>query len=405
MSFDEEWTTIKATDYCIKVADGTHDSPKRTDNGKPLITSKHIKGKSIDFASAYLISDDDFTKINQRSKVDKWDVLISMIGEYCGYCYVETNEKIDYAVKNVGIFKTGERTKAYWLYYYLTSPFGKEILKSLRGGTSQPYISLGALRGLNIQIPTVEKKMLKIVSILSSLDDKIELNRQTNETLEAIAQALFKEWFVDFNFPGATGKMVESELGEIPKGWRVGILGEVCLNFRKTIHPKDLKVEVPYLGLEHIQRKNLTIPDWDFSNKVDSQKFCFTNGDLLFGKLRPYFHKVGIAPIDGICSTDILVIRPLEPSNYSFVVTNFFSDSFIVYVSSIADGTRMPRVDWTSISKYKIVMPPKQLLTAFHKVVSGFYEKIAHVSLENQTLVKLRGELLPRLMKGEITLN
>ena len=129
MSFSDCYY-IKAEEFCVKVTDGTHDSPKRKTEGKFLITSKHIKSREIDFESAYLIDGIDFDKINQRSQVNQWDVLISMIGEYCGFVYVERNFKIDYAVKNVGIFKTGEKEKAEWIYYYLSSPEGKNKLNT-----------------------------------------------------------------------------------------------------------------------------------------------------------------------------------------------------------------------------------------------------------------------------------
>ena len=214
MSFSE-WKYIEASLFCSKVTDGTHDSPKRQAIGKPLITSKHIKGRSIDFETAYLISQKDFDKINLRSHVDQWDVLISMIGEYCGYCYIERNETIDYAVKNVGIFKAGSKLKAEWIYYYLNSAEGRNVLTSLKSGTSQPYISLGSLRMLPILIPNTETEMERITSILSSLDDKIELNRQTNQTLETIAQTIFKEMCLP------NGDVLED-------GWRVAKLREVC---------------------------------------------------------------------------------------------------------------------------------------------------------------------------------
>lgn len=95
----EKWNIIKACDYCYNVTDGTHDSPKQKDVGKHLITSKHIKENRIDFENAYRISEEDYKKIISRSKVDQWDILISMIGAYCGFCYIESSNQTDYAIK------------------------------------------------------------------------------------------------------------------------------------------------------------------------------------------------------------------------------------------------------------------------------------------------------------------
>lgn len=213
------------------ITDGTHDSPKRKEKGKPLITSKHIKGRNIDFSTAYHISEKDFTKINERSKVEQWDVIISMIGEYCGYCYIERNEEIHYAVKNVGLFKTGSKSEAEWLYYYLNSNIGKAYLASVKSGSSQPYLTLGGLRELPILYPGSQDKRKSIVNILSNLDAKIELNNKINAELEAMAKTIYEYWFVQFDFPDENGKPYKSSGGkmiyneelkrEIPKGWEV----------------------------------------------------------------------------------------------------------------------------------------------------------------------------------------
>ena len=275
-----EWKEVTATEYCSKIADGTHDSPKRQSFGKYLITSKHIKGHSIDFDNAYFISEDDYQKIIKRSKVDKWDVIISMIGEYCGFCYVEDSDFTDYAVKNVGIFKVGERIKSLWLYYYLTSPEGKAQLKSIRAGSSQPYISLGALRDLIIPVPSIEK-MKEIVSILSSLDRKIELNNKINADLEEMAQAIFKNWFVDFE-PFKDGKFVDSELGMIPEGWKVVVFDNI------------LKVTTTKTGKEGIPEYSVTNTgihprDEKFTknlSKSSAKNKLIRKGNLVFGMSR-----------------------------------------------------------------------------------------------------------------------
>ena len=93
---NSDWDYIPAEKYCLKVTDGTHDTPKKVQDGKYLVTSKHIKGSEIDFNSAYFISEHDFHEINKRSRVDQWDVIISMIGAYCGFCFIENNQNIEY---------------------------------------------------------------------------------------------------------------------------------------------------------------------------------------------------------------------------------------------------------------------------------------------------------------------
>lgn len=169
----EYFEYITGEKFCSKVTDGTHDTPKQVKNGKHLITSKHIKGDEIDFDSAYLISESDFNAINKRSKVDQWDVIISMIGAYCGFCFLESNSEIDYAVKNVGLFKNRSEINAKWLYYYLNSPIGEAHLDAARSGSTQPYISLGSLRELPILVPKDESRKKSIVDVLEVFDSKL----------------------------------------------------------------------------------------------------------------------------------------------------------------------------------------------------------------------------------------
>lgn len=113
------WPCIPAKEYCIKVADGTHDSPKQSQVGKLLVTSKNIKDGRLDTLSAYKISETDFEDVNKRSKVDRWDLLLSMIGTVGEVCMI--SDEPDFAIKNVGLFKCGNEIRAKWLYYFLRS--------------------------------------------------------------------------------------------------------------------------------------------------------------------------------------------------------------------------------------------------------------------------------------------
>lgn len=395
-----EWKEVTATEYCSKIADGTHDSPKRQSFGKYLITSKHIKGHSIDFDNAYFISEDDYQKIIKRSKVDKWDVIISMIGEYCGFCYVEDSDFTDYAVKNVGIFKVGERIKSLWLYYYLTSPDGKAQLKSIRAGSSQPYISLGALRDLIIPVPSIEK-MKEIVSVLSSLDRKIELNNKINADLEEMAQAIFKNWFVDFE-PFKDGEFVDSELGMIPEGWRVGTLGDITNNKSTKVKEKnDVKVLSP------VTTGELVLSEEYFTKQVFSSSIAkykiVSKGDFAYNPARVNIGSLGRNEFDfdGCVSPVYVVFSVLEGyENYFdlFRKTDFFKDS----VASLAIGGVRQSLSYDDLSLIETIIPSKNIVEKFNNLYNQMKKTIKANKLENSRLSLLRDTLLPRLMSGEI---
>ena len=127
---------LKAIDYCLSVRDGTHDSPKQVlIGGKPLVTTRHIDNGNINFDKTYNINEKDYEAINKRSKVDKWDVLISMIGTVGEVHLVDYIP--NYAIKNLGLFKVGKELEAKWLYYYLESKIGKNNIKYLLQGSTQ----------------------------------------------------------------------------------------------------------------------------------------------------------------------------------------------------------------------------------------------------------------------------
>ena len=223
--------------------------------------------------------------------------------------------------------RPGDKIDNDFLYYALLST--RSLLNSLTYGTIFQTITTKSFSEWRIPLPPPSRAKA-IACILGALDDKIELNRKTNETLEAMARALFKSWFVDFDpvrakaegrptglpdeisalFPDS---FEDSELGEIPRGWGVTTLGAVAVNPRRSLHPKEISPQTPYIALEHMPKQSIALSDWGTSDGLASSKFQFSRGEILFGKLRPYFQKVGVAPVDGVCSTDIVVVVPRTP--------------------------------------------------------------------------------------------
>ena len=411
-----EWKEVIATDYCYKVADGTHDSPKRQNRGRFLITSKHIKGPSIDFDNAYYISEDDYQKIIKRSKIDKWDVIVSMIGEYCGFCYLEDSDFTDYAVKNVGILKVGERIKSLWLYYYLNSPDGRNQLKNTRAGSSQPYISLGSLRNLLIPEPPREV-MESIVTILSSLDRKIELNNKINADLEEMAQAIFKNWFVDFE-PFKDGKFVDSELGMIPEGWKVSQIADIPHILETGKRPKGGAVEkgIPSVGAEHV--KGMCAYDYSKNKYIN----CEFAAKLKTGKINGYelmIYKDGGKPGYFIpnfsifgegypfenCYLNEHVFKLDFDGNKGFNIFCYFffkTEQIMSYFNAQGAKAAIPGINKKDVENIYIFSPDNESVIKFGEFAYPLFKQMLKNAIENRTLSTLRDTLLPRLMSGEL---
>ena len=178
------WSTVRADQFCTLITDGTHDSPKPQQSGWKLITSKHLKGHYIDFNSANWISEDDYLKVISRSAIEQWDILFSMIGTI-GNIYLEKNPHVEYACKNIGIFKfSGNKENALWMYYYLRSPQAKAYIQTHLRGSTQAYVPLGGLRDMPVPVPPHSVRNA-IIAILRPIDEKIECNNAINDNLAA----------------------------------------------------------------------------------------------------------------------------------------------------------------------------------------------------------------------------
>ena len=306
-------------------------------------------------------------------------------------------------------------------FHYALSKFD---FGEVAGGSALPYLTVSALSKLEIPIPPLYEQRA-IAHILGTIDDKIELNRKQNETLEAMARALFKAWFVDFepvrakmkgrwqrgqSLPGLPAhlydlfpnRLVESELGEIPEGWRMGSLGEVAVHPRRSVQPSEIKDETPYIALEHMPKRSIALAEWGVANGLESNKYEFKHGEILFGKLRPYFHKVGVAPINGVCSTDIVVIAPKLPEWFGFVLAHSSSDAFVEYTNAGSTGTKMPRTSWSEMARYKVALPHESIAAEFNQHIKAASNEITTKIHESKSLAQLRDTLLPKLISGEL---
>jgi len=285
-------------------------------------------------------------------------------------------------------------------FYYLL----KRAIKNLKSYGYERHLKY--LRDLEIFYPKDLNEQKRIADILSAFDDKIELNNKIIKTLEEMAQAIFKEWFVKFRFPGwKKTKFVDSELGKIPKGWKVSALGKIMVlrkeKFKKFEEWKNLKL----LDLGRFPQKSLAIKDYGKGEEIKTSALKFYKGDILFGAVRPYFHKVVIAPFDGVTNQSVFVIFPQKLEFYSFLITILFSGATINYATTRASGTKMPVIKYEDLANMPIILPCFRIFERFNNIVDKFYEIIIKKVKENQKLAALRDLLLPKLMSGEIRVN
>ena len=365
------------------------------------------------------ITNSDATRL-ARHQVRNGDIVFSRRGDVERHALVREREEGWLCGTGCVLVRVGDsvllpRFASYWLQH----PDIRSWLVANAVGSTMPNLNTSIMAGVPIAVPSIREQHA-IVRVLGVLDDKIELNRRMNRTLEELARAVFKSWFVDFDPVVAKaagkkpvgmsaqtaallpGRFQDSELGPIPKGWRAGSLGEIAQNPRRGVQPADLAPGEPYIALEHMPRRCIALDAWDTSDGIMSQKFRFRRGDILFGKLRPYFHKVGVAPVDGVCSTDILVVAPKAPEWLGVVLGHASSDEIIQYADGASTGTKMPRTNWGDLAQFKIGIPSVHVAAAFSKISEAIVSRIAANIFATRTLVLVRDALLPRLMSGEL---
>jgi len=300
----------------------------------------------------------------------------------------------------VGFIADKKEADVRFIKYYIDTI--KLSMQNVSKGTTQDNLSLDKLLTFDFLTPPLPTQH-KIAAILSAYDDLIENNTRRIQILEEMAHALYREWFVEFRFPGHEKvKMVESELGMVPEGWEIRQLGDIAREIRRSVKPDHINPETPYVGLEHIPRKSIALSEWGMASEVKSTKLSFEVGEILFGKIRPYFHKVAVAPIAGVCSTDTIVISPKDAKLYSIVLACVSSEEFVSHATQTSQGTKMPRADWKVLIKYPVVIPPLSLLMRFDEFMKDVVNQIQNMILRNRNLRRTRDLLLPKLISGEV---
>jgi type I restriction enzyme, S subunit len=272
-------------------------------------------------------------------------------------------------------------------------------------GATVPHLNMADIRSMEMPpLPSLTTQQ-KIAAILSSYDDHIENNNRRIKLLEEMFHRIHREWLVDFRYPGHERvPLVDSTLGPIPKGWMWKELRELAGDFRLAVDPGSVDPATPYVGLEHMPQRSIAITDWGLAAQAGSQKYEFKTGDVLFGKIRPYFHKVAVPPVEGICSTDAIVIRSRTLRLSGLVLAVVSSDAFVEEAVQTSQGTKMPRANWNVLERYLVALPPPFLIETFGSFSDATVAVIHRLVMTNRNLGTTRDLLLPRLISGDLDL-
>ncbi|WUI01490.1 restriction endonuclease subunit S [Spirillospora sp. NBC_00431] len=298
--------------------------------------------------------------------------IVGRVGSYCGAVHYSRDRC--WVTDNAIIATPKDGVNPRYVYYLLK----RLDLNRYRIGSGQPLLTQGILSRLAVGRMT-RAEQDSAASALTALDDKIAVNGR----IAALADELVRARYLE---------LARAARATIP-------IERLGAPVRSTVPAARMHHDENYIALEHMPKRHMWLTSWTDSSNVISTKRRFAPGDVLFGKLRPYFHKVGLAFVDGVASTDILVVRPHQDAYRGWLLAALSSDEVVAHASAVGDGTRMPRAKWRDLASHEVPWPDvDHTARGFDDFVKPLAGRVEAAAAENRTLARLRDALLPRLI-------
>lgn len=398
-----EWKEVRLGDVCEikggkRLPKGVNLIPQK--NSHPYIRVRDLgKCKTIEINSSYEYVDEITQKQIKKYITQKGDILISIVGTIGLIAIVGDSLNGANLTENCVKLVKLDKIDSEYLYYYLKSPFGQQNISRGTVGAVQAKLPIKNIQEFSIICPELISDQRRIASILSSLDRKIELNNKLNADLEEMAQAIFKNWFVDFE-PFKDGKFVDSELGMIPEGWKVGSPYE----YVKVVYGapyKSAKFNDNGEGLPLIRIRDLKDCNPQFyTPEILPQTEYVNMGDIVAGmdaEFVPHIWKGNT----GLLNQRVCKLMPQQTSISNLFVLYLMKPE-LEFVQSYKTGTTVSHLGKADIDKFVVVLPPLKVVEECSKILDSILQRIKNISAESRTLSTLRDTLLPRLMSGEL---
>jgi len=381
-------------------------NPETIRKNYPYDKIEYIDIKSV--GSGYLIE----TKLIPLSKapsrarrlIKDGDTILSTVRpNRRSFLYIKKPKSNVVVSTGFAVLRAKEGVDPRYLYYAITDQRFTDYLTLSAKGAAYPAVDTEIIKRGKIPIWPIDIQQ-KIASILSAYDDLIENNTRRIQILEEMAQLIYREWFVNFRFPGHEKvKFVNSELGEIPEGWEVVKLEDIIENVKEKTEAGEHLKNREYLPIDCIPRKSFLLLESQDYTHAKSSLILFNRKDILFGNMRSYFHKVIIAPFDGVTRTTCFVLRPRNKNYLSYAYLTLFNEKTVSYSAQHSKGSTIPYAVWEGgLAEMKIIMPSRKIIDAFEKIISPILEISINTFFKLRNLRTARDLLLPKLISGEI---
>ena len=421
-----DWKTTTFEESSIEILDGDRGKnyPKKsefTESGYCLfLNTGNVTKDGFKFSSTEFVSSER-DQLLRKGKLQREDVVLTTRGTVGNVAYYDSSIPFDHIRINSGmVILRSDDTKILprYLYLFLRSKLFEDQVIALQSGSAQPQLPIRDIKRVEIKVPSVTEQKT-IAHILGTLDDKIELNRQMNETLEAMAQALFKSWFVDFDpvidnalaagnaIPDEFSERAEQrkaiekknnsdiqnlfpdefefteEMGWIPKGWENGTLGDFAILGNGKTSPDRTVGEIPVFG------SNGKIGDCDESNRDNT---------IIIGRVGSYCGSLQYYP-SKCWITDNAMSAEMENKVHNIYLFQLLLRDNL---NDRRTGSGQPLLNQSILRSIKTILPSVIVIDEYSRIANSLYEKIDKANGNNETLAKLRDTLLPKLMSGEL---
>lgn len=349
--------------------------------GIPVVMPVNIGDNRIIEANVARVEESDAIRLSKH-RMNVGDIVYSRRGDITRRALIRKEQRGWLCGTGCLLVRPNSKIDSRWLSFWLGTPQVHKWLVRHSVGATMLNLNTGILSELPVQLPPLDEQR-RIAGVLAALDDLIEINTRMQLELQEIRRATFR-------------RVIEIS-NEIVS------FGEIATLSTDHVAPSNMKDDSIYLGLEHFGENGIGLISTGTAQGVGSQKSQFRAGDVLYGKLRPYFRKVARPDFAGICSTEIWVIRPTHGIGPEFLEWIVSSEEFTEFAMRGSGGTRMPRAVWEHVSRMPVNLPKPKLLSRAAAISGSLWEQIWTLRSENQALLSTRDELLPLLLSGAVT--
>ena len=379
---------------CDIIVDCEHKTAQISTCGYPSIRTPNVGRGRLILEGVNRIDEETYLYWTKRAIPSPGDIIIAREAPIGNVAIIMPGQLVCLGQRTVLVRANPKIVDPRYLTYFLLGKYAQNYFHSCSIGATVPHLNMKDIRSLPIpKLPALDVQR-RIADILSAYDDLVEVNTRRIAILEEIARRLFDDWIIEYRFPASEGVS--------PGCSRKASLHDLVEDIRDPILPSQAASDTPYVGLEHMPRHSTTLTSIGKVDQVDSTKLKFISGDILFGKIRPYFHKVVHAACSGVTSSDSIVMRPRCAEFRPLALCLVSSDAFVAHAVQTSNGTKMPRANWNVLKNYPIIIPPEIVLNRFASIVGAAIELCSTLAGSSRNLQGTRDLLLRRLISGKI---